>query len=94
MRIDSTTFPAACAAEICVVVSPAVPPNTTGTLVIARGARAPGTATQSLSHASGLPSAVRREWSVNACRWYGSTWKYVPLSPAGTSASRFTSAAM
>ena len=61
---------------------------------IGRGARCPGTATTSTFHAIGLPSTVTREWSVNLRRWYGSTWKYVPLSPAGSKPRRFTSAAM
>ncbi len=58
------------------------------------GAGMPGTARKSFSHASGLPSTVSREWLVKLFRWYGSTWKYVPLSPAGIRPSFFASAAM
>ena len=72
---STTNFPFACAALICESVSPAVPPKITSAVLIGRGARAPGTATQSCCQVSGLPFTVRREWFVNEWRWYGSTWK-------------------
>ena len=58
---STTNLPAACAAEICFVVSPSMPPKITCAVSIARGARVPGTATQSCSHLSGVPSTVSRE---------------------------------
>jgi len=58
---STTNFPFAWAAEICVVVSPVVPPKITSAVLIGRGARAPATATQSCCHVSGLPFTVRRE---------------------------------
>ena len=65
---STTNLPAACAIEICCVVSPAVPPKITSALAIARGARAPGMATTSTFHTMGLPSTVTRECSVNLRR--------------------------
>ena len=91
---STTNLPAALAAEICVVESPCVPPKTTSAPTIGRGARCPGTATKWVFHSMGLPSTVRREWSVNFRKRYGSTWKYVPLSPPGSKPRRFTSAAI
>ena len=72
---STTNFPAASAALICVVVSPAVPPKTTSAAETGRGARCPGTATTSWFHASGFPLTVTRELDVNLRTWYGSTWK-------------------
>jgi hypothetical protein len=72
---STTNLPAASAAVICVVVSPAVPPKITGAFMIGRGARSPGTATKSAFHASGFPFTVSRELDVNFRRWYGRIWK-------------------
>src|SRR6185295_18769419 len=93
----TTILPAACPREIELTVSPVTPPKTTCALVkrrgMSRGVPA-GDATKSAFHLSALPSTVSVDCSVYLRTVIGRFWKYVPLSPAGSRPSRFTSLAM